>query len=133
MSDTPPAPAPGTIGWADLTVPDAAALRDFYVAVAGWTAQPLSMGGYDDYVMTAPDGTPVGGVCHARGANAGLPPVWLVYVTVPDLAASLEGCRAGGGAVLDGPRDAGGGRMAVIRDPAGATLALYQPVPVPAT
>lgn len=35
---TPPPPALGTIGWTDLTVPDAVAVRDFYVQVAGDTA-----------------------------------------------------------------------------------------------
>jgi predicted enzyme related to lactoylglutathione lyase len=29
--------AVGTIGWIDLTVPDAKSLRDFYSAVTGWT------------------------------------------------------------------------------------------------
>ena len=28
---------------------------------------------------------PVSGICHARGSNADLPPVWLIYITVADL------------------------------------------------
>lgn len=121
-------PAPGTIGWADLTVQDADGVRDFYAAVAGWVAQPLSMGDYADYVMAAPGtGVPVAGVCHARGNNAGIPPLWLVYISVPDLEASLAACRARGGTVIAGPHGAGGGaRYAVIRDPAGAVAALHQ-------
>ena len=31
-----PRPEPGTIAWADLTVADAPAVRDFYATVAGW-------------------------------------------------------------------------------------------------
>ena len=38
---TPPPPALGTIGWTDLTVPDAVAVCDFHVQVAGWSATPL--------------------------------------------------------------------------------------------
>ena len=38
MSDAPPRPPVGTIGWTDLTVPDADGLRDFYSAVVGWGA-----------------------------------------------------------------------------------------------
>lgn len=126
MSDMP-RPVPGTVGWFDLTVPDAPAVRDFYAKVVGWTAQPLAMGGYEDYVMTAPGGVPVGGVCHARGANADIPPVWIPYVSITDLDASLEACRAGGGTVVAGPRGGGtAGRYAIIRDPAGAVLALHQ-------
>ena len=127
---TPDAPAPpaiGALGWADLTVPDAAAVRDFYEAVAGWTATPLDMGGYADFVMQQPGtGVPVAGICHARGPNAGLTAQWLVYITVADLDASIAECTRRGGAVLAGPRAAGkGARFCVIRDPAGAVAALY--------
>ena len=82
MSQTP---QPGTIGWMDLTVEDAARVRQFYEAVAGWTAQEHPLEGYSDYVMMTPGGAPAGGVCHARGANAALPPVWLIYIVVEDL------------------------------------------------
>lgn len=119
-------PAPGTIGWIDLTVPDAPRLRDFYAAVAGWTPQPVEMEGYADFAMTA-DGNPVAGVCHARGGNAGLPAQWLIYIVVADLAASLASVHALGGSVVAGPNAHGEARYAVIRDPAGAVCALYQP------
>ena len=110
--------------WMDITVADAAALRDFYARVAGWEVEALPMGDYDDYVMSDDRGRPVAGICHQRGPNAGLPPVWLPYVQVPDLEAALAAVRAGGGEVVDGPKPAGDERMAVIRDPAGAHLAL---------
>lgn len=117
----------GTVGWVDLTVPNAEELRDFYQDVAGWTSQPLDMGGYSDFVMSAPDGQSVSGVCHARGGNAGLPAQWLIYITVADLDASVARCTERGGKVLAGPKDAGGGaRFCVIQDPAGAVAALYQ-------
>lgn len=126
---TPPPPPLGTVGWIDLTVPDAPAIRDFYARVAGWTVTPLSMGDYDDFVMNAQGtGNPTAGICHAQGKNAGLPVMWLIYITVADLDASLAACVAGGGAVVAEPRGAGGtARYAVIRDPAGAAVALYDP------
>ena len=120
-------PEPGTISWQDLTVADAEGVRDFYEAVAGWTPEPLSMGGYSDFVMNAADGAPVAGICHARAGNAGLPPVWLIYITVDDLEHSLEECGRLGGSLLGAPRSYGGGRYCVIKDPAGALCALYQP------
>ena len=126
MSDQKP-PEIGTIGWADLTVPNAEEVRDFYQAVAGWQPQPLDMGGYSDFVMTAPGGKGVAGVCHARGANAGLPPQWLLYITVEDLDQSIAHCTERGGKVIAGPKGAGGtARYCVIQDPAGAVAALYQ-------
>jgi predicted enzyme related to lactoylglutathione lyase len=44
-------PKTGTIGWVDLTVPDAVAARDFYSAVAGWAPSPVPMGGYGRYCV----------------------------------------------------------------------------------
>lgn len=128
-STAAPVPPVGSIGWVDLTIPNADEVRDFYAAVIGWAPTALSMGEYSDYLMQAPGAPgPQAGVCHARGPNAGLPPVWLVYLIVADLDRSLAECRARGGEVLAGPRSGGGtARFAIIRDPAGAVCAIHQP------
>ncbi len=117
----------GSIAWTDLTVENAEEVRDFYAAVAGWKPSPVEMGGYADFNMTAPEsGEPKAGVCHARGANADLPPQWLIYIVVADVEASAERCRELGGKVLAAPKDMGGqGRYCVIQDPAGAVCALW--------
>ena len=121
-------PRVGTVGWFDLTVPDADVVRDFYQAVVGWTTTGVDMGGYSDYMMNTRDGQGVAGVCWKRGSNADLPSQWLMYITVADLDASMQACGRGGGAVLTGPRGVGSyGRVCVIRDPAGAVCALIQP------
>lgn len=127
MSDSKP--AVGTIGWFDLTVEDAPRIRDFYASVVGWKASPLSMGEYDDYVMGSPeDGTPVSGVCHARGSNADLPPQWILYVNIEDIEQSRKACEKLGGELLTPVRIAKGhGSYCVIKDPAGAVMALFQP------
>jgi len=118
---------PGSIAWTDLTVANATEVRDFYRAVVGWTVTEVDMGGYSDFCMNRPaDGTTVAGVCHARGENADLPAVWLIYVTVPDLEASVAACLARGGTVVKPSFELGEGRAAIVRDPAGAALALYQ-------
>ena len=126
----PEFPPVGAIAWADLTVDDAPAVRDFYAGVVGWQADEVSMGDYADWSMGPAGGDPVAGVCHARGANAGLPAQWLIYVTVPDLDHSLAECARLGGAAVTPVRDMGAyGRMAVVRDPAGAVMALVQRPP----
>jgi uncharacterized protein len=118
----------GKIGWVDLTVADAGSVRDFYQAVAGWTPAPLSMGDYDDYCMMPPGASdPAAGICHARGDNAAQPPVWMIYITVADLDASVRECEARGGKLLRPIRGIGDyGRFCVIQDPAGAIAALIQ-------
>jgi predicted enzyme related to lactoylglutathione lyase len=124
MSEKPPV---GTIGWVDLTVPDAAPLRDFYQAVAGWTPQAVDMGDYADYGMAREDGTGVAGICHARGSNAYVPPHWVIYIIVADLDASLSACTSRGGTQLGPVREMGPGqRFCLIRDPAGAVAGLFQ-------
>lgn len=122
---------PGTIGWHDMAVKDADGVRDFYKAVAGWEAQAMDMdgGSYQDYVMMTPDGAPAGGICHLKGTNADIPEaVWLIYIIVEDLDASVAKCTDLGGSVL---KDARGGahKYCIIKDPAGAICALYQAPP----
>lgn len=121
-------PIAGSIAWQDLTVPDAEVVKDFYAQVVGWKPEPVDMGGYSDFSMIPPsDDKAVAGVCHARGGNAKLPAMWLMYVIVEDIAASVEKVKALGGEVIDGPREMGGAQFACIKDPAGAAIALYQP------
>ena len=119
-----PKPKVGTIAWTDLTVPNADEVRDFYEAVAGWRPEALSMGDYSDYVMSPPEGAGVAGVCHARGTNAGLPPQWLIYITVESVDESVRQCEQRGGKVIAGPKKMGDGKYCVIQDPAGAVAAL---------
>jgi predicted enzyme related to lactoylglutathione lyase len=120
-------PAYGSIGWVDLTVADAPKLRDFYQKVAGWQPQPVHMSGYEDFSMLSESGEAVAGVCHARGANAKLPPVWMIYIVVENLELALQHCRNLGGKVVSPVRMAGGSRYAVIQDPADAFVALWEP------
>lgn len=121
----------GRIAWLDLTVRDAEATRDFYRAVVGWSAQDVAMEdagvSYADYNMLGGDGSPAAGVCHARGGNAGLPPVWMLYLSVGDLAESLRRVEQEGGKVIKAQQgDDGAYVYAAIQDPVGVHLALMQ-------
>jgi uncharacterized protein len=120
---------PGHIGWIDLTVADASALRDFYQTVTGWEPAPVEMGGYQDFCMHPPgEPQPVAGICNARGQNADLPPVWMVYITVADLDESVRQCERLGGKLRRAVESMGNmGRFCVIEDPAGAVCALFEP------
>lgn len=118
---------PGTVGWIDLTVEDAAGVRDFYQNVVGWDHSSVSMDSYDDYAMHAPgDAEPVTGICHSRGTNAEMPPAWIVYFIVENLDESIQACIECGGVVVSGPRAMGKDRYCAIKDPAGAVCALYE-------
>lgn len=119
----------GRIYWLDLTIPDASATRDFYIEVIGWGREdvPMKDGSqrYDDYNMLRQDGSPAAGICSARGVNADLPAVWMIYLPVGDLDESLRRVESEGGNVLRAVRDAEGtARYAVVKDPVGAFVAL---------
>lgn len=119
----------GRIAWLDLTVSAASATRDFYRQVVGWSARDLEMGGtsapYSDYNMLGADGHPAAGICHARGVNQDLPPVWMIYLPVGDLAESLRRVGEEGGWVIKATRGSNGRYAdAAIRDPVGAALFL---------
>ncbi len=117
----------GSVGWIDLTVDDAAELKDFYTQVVGWTPEAVEMSGYSDFNMNTPDGTPQAGICHRRGPNSAIPPVWIVYFMVSNLEMSLDRVLELGGHLVAGPKRYGPDAYAVIQDPAGAVCALYQP------
>jgi predicted enzyme related to lactoylglutathione lyase len=124
-----PAAPMGHICWLDLTVPDASATRDFYRQVIGCTVQGVEMkdgsARYDDYNLLREDGRPAAGVCHARGVNAGLPGVWMIYLPVADLAESLRRVQAEGGKVIKAMQgDDGQYAYAAVQDPVGLFFAL---------
>jgi predicted enzyme related to lactoylglutathione lyase len=120
----------GSVIWADLTVPNADEVKEFYSKVIGWKPEPVVMGDYKDYSMNSPEtGRTIAGVCHPKGVNADLPPQWLIYFTVKDVDESAKRCRQNGGNIIAGPRNMGKyGRFCVIKDPAGAVAALFSPV-----
>lgn len=122
-----PKPKYGTIGWVDLTVPNAVELKDFYAEVTGWKPEPLSMGEYDDFVMTA-NGDGQAGVCHKKGQNADIPSQWMIYINVENLDQSLASCIAKGGKIISSIKGMGdSGRYCFIQDPANAVCALFEP------
>lgn len=119
----------GRICWLDLTVADASTTRDFYRQVVGWSVQNVEMEDgaerYADYSMLGEDGNPAAGVCHARGVNVGLPPVWMIYLPVGDFAESLRRVQEEGGKVVKAPQGKDAEYVyAAVQDPVGAYLAL---------
>lgn len=117
----------GRVVWTDLTVGDAEGIRDFYAEVVGWEFHGEPIEDYEDFVMTPNGGVDAAaGICHARGTNAALPPVWLVYISVSNIEESASKCKTLGGRFIDGPRPMGEGMFCAIADPSGAVCALFQ-------
>ncbi|QBY05728.1 VOC family protein [Thalassotalea sp. HSM 43] len=116
----------GDMAWLDLTVDDAESVRDFYQQVIGWKSDSVSMGDYEDFVMLSPKGGDAqAGICHARGGNAELPPVWLPYFLVADIDQAVSAVEQNGGAMVTDIKSMGSDRYVIVKDPAGAHCALY--------
>ncbi|MEM9996298.1 MAG: VOC family protein [Bacteroidota bacterium] len=111
----------GRIAGLTLTVPDALASRDFYEHVVGWRATTVEPGEADAVrvEMQSAEGTVAADLRQRRGAQQGLPPVWLIHLPVGDLAESLRRVVGGGGAIVEKTT-----HYAVIQDPVGVALAL---------
>jgi predicted enzyme related to lactoylglutathione lyase len=112
----------GAFSWSELMTSDPKAAAEFYGALFGWTVQTMDMGTGPYHVLKVGDAA-VGGIMDIPKNAAGMPPTWGCYVTVADVDATLEKCKALGGQVLMGPMDVPTvGRMATLKDPQGATL-----------
>ncbi|MEO1244222.1 MAG: VOC family protein [Pseudomonadota bacterium] len=108
--------------WRDLTVDDAATVRTFYELVLGWSGQGADMGGYEDFHMLDAEGQVAAGVCHARGGNADLPPVWLPYFAVDSAEGAMRRAEEAGGRAVSALKQHDRYRYIALEDPAGASF-----------
>ncbi len=119
----------GDFVWYELLTGDADAAGEFYGKVVGWKSTSSGQPGMDYRFFSSGDGSDtkdgVGGymAITADMAAGGARPVWIGYIAVDDVDASVTSMIAAGGAVhmpamtLDGV-----GRMAMVADPQGATF-----------
>ena len=113
---------PGGLVWEDLRSSDLDRARSFYAGVFGWETRALPDAG-PDYYTFALAGTEItlGGMGGMMGHDD-VPPHWLVYFAVPDIAAALAAVERRGGSVLMRDFDTPYGRMAAVTDPGGASF-----------
>ena len=124
----------GQFIWYELMSPDPAASKAFYDSVVGWDIETQSSmpGGMDYRMIRRSDGGNAGGLLkltdemRAEGAR----PVWLGYLSVDDVDATIAAVEADGGKTLMPPSDIGGvGRIAMVSDPQGAPFYIMKPTP----
>jgi len=120
--------------WYELITPDPVGAKSFYDAVVGWNIEPQPSGEMDYRMIRAPgdnDGG-VGGVMRLNEemAQHGAKPVWLGYIAVDDVDATVAKVEAKGGKVhlpaFDIPDI---GRIAMVADPQDNTFYVMKPAP----
>jgi predicted enzyme related to lactoylglutathione lyase len=122
--------AAGGVGWHELMTTDTEAASAFYSALFGWEPNPQDMGGYT-YTTFNKNGQGVAGMMGMSGPDwEGIPPHWMVYVTVDNTDDTAARSKSLGGEVAVEPQDIPSiGRFAVIRDPSGAPFSVIKWAP----
>jgi len=121
--------------WYELLTTDADAAQRFYGDVVGWKVAPSGQPGMDYRMLTPPDGEQVGGLMQLteQMLQSGARPVWLGYISVPDVDATVTAVEAKGGKTqMPANTIENVGRMAMVTDPQGAPFYVMTPTPPPA-
>jgi uncharacterized protein len=129
--------AAGSFIWYELMTPDPDAIAPFYAAVVGWTiggrtAEQTS--GMDYRMIGRADGKFAGGVLRlsADMLQHGARPLWLGYLSTPDVDRQLAAIVSEGGKIQMPATDlANVGRIAMVADPQGVPFYLMAPVAPP--
>ena len=115
--------APGSFCWAELASTDAAAAKQFYTTMFGWTLTEFPMP-EGVYTIFQADGNDAAAMCSAR---PGEPAHWNAYFSVANVDEAAAKIAPLGGKLIAGPFDVmQSGRMAVAQDPQGAMFSLWQ-------
>jgi predicted enzyme related to lactoylglutathione lyase len=108
----------------ELSTSDAAAAKNFYTSMFGWTFEDMNMGPDGIYSTFKPSSGPGGGLF----SMPGMPTAWLAYVGVEDINASTDKAKALGATIHKGPLEIPNiGWMTILADPTGAAIAMFQP------
>lgn len=123
----------GSFIWYELLTPDPDGAKAFYDAVVGWDIEPQPGDpGMDYRMIRRGDGGNAGGLMRLSEEmrDHGARPVWLGYIGVEDVDATMAAVEQDGGKVMMPAWDMEGvGRLAMVADGQGAPFYLMRPSP----
>jgi predicted enzyme related to lactoylglutathione lyase len=122
----------GSYIWYELLTPDPVAAKTFYDAVVGWNIEAQPSGEMDYRMIGRSDGGNAGGVMRLTDEmrGHGAKPIWLGYVAVDDVDASVASIEQAGGKTLLPAFDIPDiGRIAMVTDPQGVPFYVMKPTP----
>lgn len=111
--------------WVDLATSDAAAARDFYAKLFGWSMEVSEDPQYGGYATAKLGDRSAGGIGPKQDESA--PTAWSLYIGTDAIDGLAQKVQEQGGTVVAPPFDVGDqGRMAVFQDPCGAFISAWQ-------
>jgi predicted enzyme related to lactoylglutathione lyase len=128
MANTDKYPA-GSFCWVELATTDQNAAKNFYTSLFGWAVEDNPMGPNDFYSIFKLSGRDTGAAYSMRQEQRaqGIPPHWMLYISVDNADQSAAKAAQAGGTVLAPAFDVMDfGRMAIIQDPTGVIFSLWQ-------
>jgi predicted enzyme related to lactoylglutathione lyase len=118
----------GQVVWPELATSDPAGAAGFYTRLFGWKTKPETGVAEAQYTEWLNGGASMGGLLPMKGDQwKGVPPHWMIYITVADCEERAAHAGKLGGKVCVPPTDIPNvGRFSVITDPQGAAFSLIQ-------
>jgi predicted enzyme related to lactoylglutathione lyase len=114
----------GAMVWNELYTKDVEGAKKFYADLLGWTYEPMKDN--PTYTLIKNNGRNNGGIFEITEEMNKMPPMWMVYFTVKNLAESVAKAKELGGHVWMDTKDIGVGKIATISDPAGAGFIIME-------
>lgn len=113
----------GAMCWNELYTRDLEQAKIFFSKLLGWTYETDEKSGY---VTIHNNDRMNGGMFTMTPEMSQMPPMWMVYFTVQDLAESVAKVKAMGGQVYMEAKEIAVGKIATVADPTGAGMILIE-------
>ena len=128
---TKPRPLQGSNVWYELMTTEPDGATAFYGSVVGWKISESIPGDQDYRMIGRSDGGFAGGVLGLTDEmrQHGARPIWLGYIGVDDVDATVSKIEAKGGKALMPAFDIPQGRIAMVADPQGNPFYVMKPIP----
>ena len=115
----------GAMGWNELYTPDSKKAQQFYGELFNWKFETDDTGytiiknaNYNDRMN--------GGIVEITKEMGDMPPHWLTYFTVEDIAASADKVKELGGSLPMPIKKVNVGKLATVADPAGVHFMIIE-------
>lgn len=120
---------PGHFCWVELATTNLAAAKTFYGKIFGWTTSEAPAGDMGTYTIAHVQDRDLGGMYTLMDEQVqmGVPPHWMIYVSVEDCAATVARAKELGATVhVDTTRVMDRGIFAVLQSQSGETFSIWQ-------